>query len=59
MNKEQHSERKKNVEARNKAILQEYNRLYNQERLRHDDCIKKLSETYFLSEKTIYRILAK
>lgn len=51
--------RQENIKRRNEKILEEYNRLYHQERIRHDDCIQKLVDTFFLSEITITRILSK
>jgi len=53
------SNRKKNTIKRNQRIVEEYNRLYNQERIRHDDVVEKLSEMFCLSESTINRILSK
>lgn len=53
------SGRKMNTHRRNLRILEEYKRLYDVERIRHDDCLKKLSEQFFLSETSISRILSK
>jgi len=41
------------------AIQRRYKELYNKERLRRDDVMKKLMEEFFIqNEVTIYRIIA-
>lgn len=41
------------------AIQQRYQELYNIKRIRHDDCILKLMEEFYIEhEKTVMRILA-
>jgi hypothetical protein len=49
--------RESNTERRNRAIKERYNDLYNKERTRHDDCLDTLSQEFFLSIKTISRII--
>ena len=42
---------------RDKALLEAYNELYNVQRIRHDDCVLRLAESFFLTEETVNRIL--
>lgn len=49
--------RKENTERRDKALLEAYNELYNVQRIRHDDCVLRLAESFFLTEETVNRIL--
>ncbi len=44
---------------RNQHIAREFNRLFNIERIRADDCIKQLASTFYLSPRTITKILQK
>lgn len=50
--------RKKTITRRNEAIRKRYHELYNDKRIRHDDCIKKLCNQFYLSEVSINRILS-
>lgn len=52
-----HDIQRENVRRRNEDIKARYHELYEQERLRIDDCIKKISWEFYLSEKTVERIL--
>lgn len=47
------------LESRNKAILDKYRELYDVKKIRSDECIKRLSDIFFLSESTISQILFK
>ena len=45
------------LRSRNGRICADFDRLYREERIRFDDCIKRLTEKYFLSEATIMSII--
>lgn len=51
--------RKNNRVRRDEKIATDFRELYQVNRLRIDDCLDKLVEKYFLSAKTIERIIAK
>ena len=44
--------------ARYRAVQARFKILYDQKRLRYDDCVKKLAAEFFLSETYVMRILA-
>lgn len=48
-----------NVKRRDKTLLERYNELYNVQRIRHNDCVNKLAEDFFLTEPTVNRIVTK
>lgn len=50
--------RKANISHRNQKIASDFKDLYQVQRLRIDDCITALAAQYFLSAKTIERIVA-
>jgi len=51
--------KRKGTVRKYKAIQNRYQELYHNERLRHDDVIKRLCDEFFIMEvTTIYRILA-
>jgi hypothetical protein len=45
--------RKARTEKKREAIRQEFNRLYNEKRLRYDDVIEELSGMFFVAPRTI------
>lgn len=49
--------RKRNTEARNHRIRTRFNQLYNQERTRIDDVIRRISEEFCLSVATVEKML--
>ncbi len=49
--------RKQNFLARNSKIKARVNELYNTNRIRFDDAVKKVSEEFNLAESTIQKIL--
>lgn len=51
--------RKSIIKKRNSDIREKYRELYDKKRIRHDDCIEKLAELFYLTEDTINRILSK
>lgn len=51
------SKRTENRIKRNAAIYTRYKELYDKERVRIDDCIKKLCEEFFLTEPTIQKAI--
>jgi len=46
-----------NLERRNETIKSRFDVLYNEERLRYDDVIKKLAEEFSLANSTIESVL--
>lgn len=49
--------RRASTQARNTEVVQEFRRLYEETRLRYDDCIECLSGTFYLTPVTIERII--
>ena len=49
--------RRLNRIRRDNQIRQDFQDLYEQQRIRIDDCLKQLSEKYFLAERTISDIV--
>lgn len=49
--------RKNNRTRRDEKIAADFKELYQVNRLRIDDCLAQLAEKYFLSAKTIERII--
>ena len=50
--------KKESTLARYKAMQKRFNQLYNEKRLRYDDCIQKLMDEFFIySEKHVRAIL--
>lgn len=49
--------RRKTIERRNRDIRNRYNVLYNQKRIRHDDCLEKIAFEFYLSVYMVSRIL--
>jgi hypothetical protein len=50
--------RKNNTSARNEQILLKFNELYKVQRIRYDDCIQKLAESFFLTPAYLQRLLS-
>ena len=48
---------KQRLEDRNEQRRQDFERLYEKERLRFDACLKRLAGKYFLSENSILHIV--
>ena len=48
---------KKRTVNKYRAIQARYQLLYNVERMRFDDCIRRLSEEFFISETTVRRVI--
>jgi hypothetical protein len=42
-----------------KTIQDSFQKLYQVERLRYDDCIERLAKKFFLTKRTVERILTK
>jgi hypothetical protein len=40
-----------------RAVQERFNYLYNQKRIRYDDCILQLQEEFFYSARSVHRIL--
>jgi hypothetical protein len=51
--------REETIKRRNADINKRFNKLYNEDRIRYDDCISKLAYEFYLSEDSIGRILKK
>jgi hypothetical protein len=49
--------RRKNVKHRNKLLVEEFNEMYNKQRLRFDDVMEKLAHRFGLTKATIEKIL--
>jgi hypothetical protein len=49
--------RKDNITKRNHRLIEEFNRLYQEQRIRYDDVIDHICDTYNLSQRTANRIL--
>lgn len=49
--------KKELLTQRNEAIVKKFHELYNQQRMRLDDALHLLSESYFLDENYIYSII--
>jgi hypothetical protein len=47
------------INNRNILLKKDFDELYNKKRLRHDDCLEKLSEKYFITKETVIKILFK
>ena len=45
------------VAQRNTSLIKRFNKLFEEDRLRIDDVLTKLSKEFFLSETTVFRII--
>lgn len=54
-----YEQRKQNRERRDQSINDEFKRLYNEERIRYDDCVKIIADKFFLCERSVTNILFK
>lgn len=51
--------RKTRTQERNAAVYDRFNELYNKQRLRYDDCMRKLCDEFYFTRKATVQLILK